>query len=723
MPADSPAFEARAPRLTRPLAARRVLVALALVATGLVGDAGVRPRPGAAYPTPNVEIDGHGFGHGRGMGQYGALGYAKAGWTASQILGHYYSNTGTADIGNPEMTVILSAFSGYDSVVAQERGHMTTNAAGGTYHALRAVRIGINTFRVQSGPGCGGPWTTIRDSMNGPVVFQPQFRNDDRQEMLQGCEPGGARRWFRGDLRAVEGLDNTARTVNALDMQSYLKGSVPREMPASWGDYNGGRGMEALRAQAVAARSYAWAENRAHYGKTCDTTACQVYGGRAVQTSAGFFDLEDGRTNRAVDETHGQIRTLNGTAARTEYSSSTGGYTAGGTFPAVPDDGDAISVNPFHSWHESIPVSEVQGAYPQLGTLNAVRVTRRNGLGDYGGRVLEIRLEGSSGNVTLTGEQFQWSFDLRSNWFRIADQAAPPPPPPPPPPPAPPNPWLGPYAIRQDGIVLSGPDAAAVRGSERVDVVVRGTDGFYWTYWNGSAWTGWAGLGAPPGGALGDPTVASWSPGRLDVFVRGADDKLWQRFSDNGGANWSPWIKPLGDDGVLASAPEVSSRGPGLLDVFVRGTDGNVYQRYYDRDWNPFWLSQGQPPVGTRGEPATASQDGGRVDIFVRGGDDKLWQRSWNGGWSAWVQPVGNDGTLASSPEATSWGTGNLLVFVRGTDDGIYTLRFGGAWGGWMRLGGQGDVTPSAPGATSRGANRYDMFVRGTDDKVYQIWQ
>jgi SpoIID/LytB domain protein len=686
-----------------------------VLALALAAVVGLGPSPASAYPAATVEIDGHGFGHGRGMGQYGALGYAlNAGWTSAQILSHFYGNTGTGDIGNPLMTVILSAFSGFDSVVAQERGHMITNAATGTFNALRAVRIGVNTFRVESGPDCGGPWTTVRPSMTGPVVFQPQNRNEDRQEMLQGCEPGGARRWFRGELRAVEGLDATPRTVNALDMQSYLKGVVPREMPASWGDLGGGAGMHALRAQAVAARSYGWAEDRAPYAKTCDTTACQVYGGRAVQTGAGFFDLEDARSNRAVDDTVGQIRTLNGVAARTEYSSSTGGYTAGGTFPAVPDEGDAIPANPFHNWHASVPVSRIQSAYPQLGTLNAVRVTARNGLGDFGGRVREIRLEGSSGNVTLTGDQFRFAFELRSNWYRIADPAPPPP-----------NPWMGPYPIRTDGTVVSGPDAAAVRGSERVDVVVRGTNGFYWTYWSGSGWTGWAGLGSPPGGAVGDPAFVSWSPGRLDVFVRGTDDKLWQRFSENGGANWSGWIKPVGDDGVLASAPEVSSRGPGLLDVFVRGTDGNVYQRYWDGGWSPFWASHGQPPVGTRGEPATASQTIGHSDLFVRGGDDRLWQRSWNAqsGWGSWAQPVGNEGTLASAPEAASWGPGNLLVFVRGTDNGIYTLRYGGGWGGWMRLGGQGDVTENAPGATSRGANRYDLFVRGTDSRVYQIWQ
>ncbi len=375
----------------------------------------------AAYPAPTVEIDGHGFGHGRGMGQWGALGYAlDHGLTYRQILGHYYSNTTVGDIGNPEITVILRAFDRADTIVTQERGHLVTNAAGGTFSALRAVKTGVNTFRVEAGPDCGGPWTTVNGAVQGPVVFAPQNRNEDRQEMLQACEPSGSRRWYRGEIRAVEGLDGTARTVNATDMEGYLKGVVSRESPASWADLGGGAGIHALRAQAVAARSYAQASELAHYAKTCDTTACQVYGGRALQTGSTFFDLEDPRSNRAVDETAGEVRLLNGVPARTEYSSSTGGYTAGGTFPAVPDDGDDIATNPHHSWHRSIPVGTVQAAYPQVGTLNSINVTRRNGLGDFGGRALEVQLVGSAGSLTVSGETFQFDLGLRSNWFRIS---------------------------------------------------------------------------------------------------------------------------------------------------------------------------------------------------------------------------------------------------------------------------------------------------------------
>lgn len=294
---------------------------------------------------------------------------------------------------------------------------------------------------------------------------------------------------------------------------------------------------------------------------------------------------------------------------------------------------------------------------------------------------------------------------------------------------APPRgPGNGPIAIRPEPIAQSSPDAAALLGFERVDVAVQGSDGYYWTFWNGSSWTEYAPLGGPPEGTSGDPAIVSWAPGRLDVFVRGANDgRLWQTFSVDGGVNWSGWIKPLGDDGELASGagPEVSSRGPDRLDVFVRGTDGQIWQRFYDGAWNDGWIPQGRPdPVGINGEPGVASWDSTRVDLFVRGSDDKLWQKFWDGAaWSAWFQPVGESGTLASSPDVTSWEPGNLLIFIRGTDGGIYALPYGGIYGNWVRLAGGNDRINNAPGATSRGSQRFDVFGRGTDNRIYQIFQ
>lgn len=402
--------------------ATALLSALLLSAAALAG-AIVAAPPAGAYPNPTVDLVGHGFGHGRGLGQYGSLGYAiDQGLTYKQILGRYYSNTGEGNIGNPEVTIRLTRFDAVDTIVQQEQGAMTTNAAPGvSFRALKVHQVAANTFAVQSGTDCsGGPagWQTV-GTITGPVVLAPTTRNDDHTNMLQACNADGSR-WYRGQIETYDG----PQTLNRLDMEGYLKGVVPRESPASWADLGGGRGIEALRSQAVAARSYAQAEDRPGPSKTCDTTSCQVYGGFAQQINGGGYTaLEDVRSNRAIADTAGEVRMLNGVVARTEFSSSTGGYTAGGTFPAVSDAGDETASNPNHTWRTSIAVGTIEAKYAK-GTLLDVKVLERNGLGEDGGRVVRMRLEFSGGNVDLTGDEFRLALGLKSNWFKVEKVAS-----------------------------------------------------------------------------------------------------------------------------------------------------------------------------------------------------------------------------------------------------------------------------------------------------------
>jgi SpoIID/LytB domain protein len=391
-----------------------------------------RPLPAAAspYPSPTVELAGHGWGHGRGMGQYGALGYATQGWQYPQILDHFYGGTQSGQNPAPSMSVRLTGFDGADTIVFQEQAHLTTSVDGGAarYAALRAHLIGPNQFELDSGPTCQGPWTLVQGSTAGPVTFSPAAPTPsgsiDRSELLQGCLPAGGTQWLRGSVRAVDaqGQGDAAdqRTVNDLGMEDYLLGVVPSESPASWGDVGGGAGMEALKAQAVAARSYAASQNRYPYAKICDTDSCQVYRGRAIQSASGSYrDVEDPRATAAVNATAGQVRVTGGQVVSTEFSSSTGGYTAGGRFPAVTDDGDAVSLNPYHNWDVTVSVSTLESAYAGIGNLVWLQVTQRNALGDLGGRVTQVQIQGTAGVTTTTGDDFAARLGLRSNWFRV----------------------------------------------------------------------------------------------------------------------------------------------------------------------------------------------------------------------------------------------------------------------------------------------------------------
>jgi SpoIID/LytB domain protein len=402
-----------------------------------------RAAPAGAFPGATVDLVGHGYGHGRGMGQFGSLGYALKGWTYERILDHYYGGTRMETRPARDITVRLTKFDGVHLIVAQEQGRLRIDGLPGTYSALRARRVGPNRFAVDFGPDCsGGPggWQPVAAASNlpGPVVLSPENPNtDERTEMLQVCEIGGTRRWLRGQVLALEGTDaantTTSRAVNRVNLEGYLKGVVPRESPASWGTLGGGMGLHALRAQAVAARSYASAEDRSSWAQTCDTESCQVYGGRATQNGGGVFtDLESSTTNEAVQDTAGKVRvfTADGKVARTEFSSSTGGYTAGGVFPAVPDEGDAVESNPSANWTARVPVSLLESTYPEIGALLSVDVARRNGLGDMGGRVLEAVLRGTKGKKAISGADLRslWSYSsasrpegLRSDWFRVVN--------------------------------------------------------------------------------------------------------------------------------------------------------------------------------------------------------------------------------------------------------------------------------------------------------------
>lgn len=91
-------------------------------------------------------------------------------------------------------------------------------------------------------------------------------------------------------------------------------------------------------------------------------------------------------------------------------------------------------------------------------------------------------------------------------------------------------------------------------------------------------WSGWVRLGAPPGGFVGAPSVISRNGTVCNIYVRGADNALWQKAWFNNA--WHDWGRH-NDGGVLASEPALGSMGPNHEHVFVRGTDNQVYQKWW----------------------------------------------------------------------------------------------------------------------------------------------
>ncbi|UYM03986.1 SpoIID/LytB domain-containing protein [Solicola gregarius] len=379
----------------------------------------VAADPPAAVRTSEraaVRIEGRGYGHGIGMSQYGAQGAARKGLSYRQIVRFYYPNTKLA-VNRGFLRVLLTADTTDTVIVRRARGLTVRDSADNKAFKLPA-RKGVREWRIV--PAVGKPAKSAvqyRDS-NGwhrwRVPGRRLLRGDGtfrRPGPLRLIMPDGSTQAYRGALRSASPSpsSHTRDTVNVLRLQNYLKGVVPVEMPSYWS-------QPALRAQAVAARSYALnlkrRDGHAHYD-VCDTTSCQVYGGYRVETDA---------TNAAVKATSGETVEYKGKPALTMFSSSSGGWTAWGGLPylrAHRDRYDRWAGNPMRSWKARVSRSTLERAYPALGRLKAVRVVKRNGHGAWNGRAQRVALRGTGTTVRLSGSDFRSLLGLRSDWVRI----------------------------------------------------------------------------------------------------------------------------------------------------------------------------------------------------------------------------------------------------------------------------------------------------------------
>ena len=145
-------------------------------------------------------------------------------------------------------------------------------------------------------------------------------------------------KWYRGIIM-IQNKNGKLTVINNVPLEDYIKGVVPSEMPSSWE-------LEAHKAQAIAARSYALANlgKRARYGYDLkDTPEDQAYGGASKETAG---------TNYAVDQTKGIVLTYNMKVITAYYSASAGGQTTAGGWGAnlpylrsVPSFDDNIKKN------------------------------------------------------------------------------------------------------------------------------------------------------------------------------------------------------------------------------------------------------------------------------------------------------------------------------------------------------------------------------------------
>ena len=371
-----------------PLHKLRRQAAVPLTAAGLLL---LAVAPGAAEAKVKFKITGKGYGHGVGMSQWGAYGMARDGIGHKRILRHYYRSTKIGKASGKQVSVLLSVRS--DSV-------KFSNARRACGRSLKRGR----TYRAEL---VGGGRRVRLERAGGRKIKSCGKKLGARPAGKIEIAGDGV---YRGKLvaRADSGSLNV---INRLQLDAYVKGVVPNEVPSSWPG-------AALRAQAVAARSYALATGVDGAGfDFYDDTRSQVYGGAGSEQRS---------TNRAVRRSSEQVVTYRGKVIPTFFFSSSGGRTenvefgfSGGSpkpyLKSVKDPYDKAS--PYHRWKLTLSRKRMERKLGGLveGKLRRIKITRTG----VSPRIVKAKVIGTGGKRTASGEDLRFRLGLRSTWAKF----------------------------------------------------------------------------------------------------------------------------------------------------------------------------------------------------------------------------------------------------------------------------------------------------------------
>lgn len=244
---------------------------------------------------------------------------------------------------------------------------------------------------------------------NGYMQVYPKQENNPNVMSINGKR-------YRGYLEIRRYSDSDLTLINILDIEKYLYGVVPYEIEPD-------APLEAIKAQAVAARTYAYRNiGSSIYQKwgydMLDTVKSQVYKG---------YDGERTTTNQAVDETKGKKMLYNGKLAQVFYFASSGGMTAnvkevwGGTIEyllSVPDPYESeTSYN--YIWEKVLTAEEIKKilfiSNVEIGDILSVSAEEFS----PSGRVTKLRITGTQGSITYYNEDTRTIFSLNSQKYTI----------------------------------------------------------------------------------------------------------------------------------------------------------------------------------------------------------------------------------------------------------------------------------------------------------------
>lgn len=653
----------------------------------------VIPNVARAAPASFV-FKGSGWGHRVGMAQFGALEQAADGRSWQTILAHYYTGT---SIGTNEVPARIRVFlAGAAPQVTVEGGSRFSFTSGGDEKAASPGGDGRWTVRVQP----AGHFTVYRPNGTPAAAAinasQPLKLNYEPWSSVVAVHETGLRyRWGKIELQAN---GDKIRMVLDIPLERYLRGLA--EVPSSWP-------TEALRAQAVAARTYAAdkARRSGHHRAGCDCTLFsdtrdQVY--RAYEREDPAISVT-ARWVAAVDATAGKVVTHSGHPIQAYYHSSSGGRTESSAdvwstgLPYLQPVNDPWSMrpsNPYAHWEVRL-AQEVVATKLDFKRVDAIEVKSKTA----GGGVKEVTIRGDR-STTMRGTDFRSKLGLRSTMMTIAGSAE--------------AIWETWRRVRSNDRASGSPAMASAPNGALHAIVVSPTNVPYASRRDPSSglWSSWSRIG-PASSAGTEPAIAIEPSGAVHALLRGRSGAMYTARRDPGSGSWSGWSR-IGPSGSRGREPEIAAGPDGVVWAVIRGySSADVYAAR--RGTNGVW--SGWTKVGRdANEPAVAALNGGAV-LAVRGGNNAIKAAVYQGGWSGLTQVGGGFGKTP----ALAAGAGKVVIAVRGrSSEHLHSSTFsGGTWSRWSQVSPDLVATGAEPSVAIDPNGVSHLFVRGPGDLIF----
>jgi SpoIID/LytB domain protein len=412
----------------------KFLVTAAVVTSLLGGSMGAARAAEVVQVPAGFTITGSGFGHGVGMSQYGAQGMGLDGYTASQILTHYFPGTAVNAVALPSTNIRVGILQ--DRTFVAIRGeNVVGQTTGGAFTIVIDNAVSIPAISIA--PGEVATFTTVNGQTEvssggavrgaGATVTLTWVNADTVMHVRSGTDAATAtsalgtavcaanactNRYRYGTLELTSGLygDDVIDlvVVNTLRLSDeYLYGLG--EVPSSWTE-------AAMQAQAIAGRSYAVRKTATRSGCNCQiysTTLDQAFVGysKEIATMGDRWVAAVNATNVDINTNTAFVVQYNGATISTYYSSSTGGKSQptaevwGSAFPYLVTVNDPWSQdprvnNPNVSWTATVDQASLVARLRAQGVLVS-DVWSMTVAGNYpSGGISKINLSDSAGNIT-----------------------------------------------------------------------------------------------------------------------------------------------------------------------------------------------------------------------------------------------------------------------------------------------------------------------------------